>query len=180
MRHNRSRHLTMSAALALTLALLPLPAAIAQERGDDSRRASKNGRAEGTIGDASVVVTYGRPKVKGRQVWGALVPYGAVWRAGADEANTVTFSTDVEVEGNAVPAGTYSLFFLPTEDEWTVILNKVANQWGAFRYDEGQDQMRAKVEPEAADHVEELTIEVTSDGLLFRWEELAVPVRIDA
>ena len=151
---------------------------VAQDRGSDVARASKNGLAEGEIGGSSVSITYGRPKVNGRKVWGALVPYGAVWRAGADEANTITFSGDVTVEGTAVPKGTYSLFFLPQEGEWTVILNKAANQWGAFGYSEGQDLMRATVESEAADHVEELTFEVTGEGIVLRWEKLSVPVQI--
>ena len=150
----------------------------AQERGDDGGRASKNGLAEGEIGGSSVTITYGRPMVKGRSVWGSLVPYGAVWRAGADEANTITFSAYVQVEGQAVPKGTYGLFFLPQDGEWTVILNKVSAQWGSFRYDESQDLMRATVKPEAADSVEELTYEVTGEGIVLRWEKLSVPVGI--
>lgn len=169
-----------TAALLLMAALVSALAAptLAQERGDDGDRPSKNGMAEGTIGGSNVTITYGRPQVKGRKIWGGLVPNGAVWRAGANEANTITFSADVKVEGTAVPKGTYSLFFLPQEGEWTVILNKTATQWGAFRYDAGDDQMRATVKPEAADNVEELTYEVTGDGIVLRWEKLAVSVGI--
>ncbi|MEE2777511.1 MAG: DUF2911 domain-containing protein [Acidobacteriota bacterium] len=161
-----------------TLAILLTVPLAAQERADDSNRRSKNGLAEGSVGGASVTITYGRPKVNSRTVWGELEPYGAVWRAGADEATTITFSSDVTVEGTAVPKGTYGLFFIPNEGEWTVILNKVATQWGAFRYDQGQDLMRAAVKPMAADHMEELTYEVSGDGIELRWEKLAVPVRI--
>lgn len=173
-----SRGLTVIATAALAVSCV-LPVA-AQERADDSNRASKNGLTEGTIGAAEIKITYGRPKVKGRTIWGALVPYNAVWRAGADEATTITFSQDVEVEGQAVPAGTYSLFFLPQEDEWTLILNKVANQWGAFRYDEAEDRLRVQVEPEPAEHVEELTYEIEGDQVVLRWEKLAVPVTISS
>ena len=164
--------------LVTALALIAAAPVAAQDRADDAARPSKNGLAEGTIGGSTVTVTYGRPKVNGRPVWGSLVPYGSVWRAGADEANTITFSSDVTVEGTAVPAGTYSLFFLPQDGEWTVILNKVPSQWGSFGYDQGQDQMRAKVTPAAADHVEELTIDVSGSGMALRWEKLSVPVKI--
>jgi hypothetical protein len=154
-------------------------AVMAQERGDDSGRASKNGLTQGKIGAADVKVTYGRPKVKGREIWGSLVPYDKVWRAGADEATTITFSKDVKVEGKAVPAGTYGLFFLPTKDKWTVILNKVPKQWGAFRYAEAEDLIRADVKPTMSDaSVEELTYEIAGDKLILKWEKVAVPVSI--
>ena len=169
-----------TAALLLMAGLVSMLAApaVAQERGDDGGRKSKNGKAEGTIGGSKVTITYGRPKVSGRKIWGGLVPNGRVWRAGADEATTITFSSDVKVEGKAVPKGTYALFFLPEENEWTVIINKTAKQWGAFGYKAGDDQMRATVKPKAADNTEELTYEVTDSGIVLRWEKLAVPVGI--
>jgi DUF2911 family protein len=176
-RHRRSIFATGVFAAAL-VAVLTVPA-IAQERGDDSGRASKNGLTEGKIGAADVKITYGRPKVKGREIWGALVPYSKVWRAGADEATTITFSKDVKIEGKAVPAGTYGLFFLPEKDKWTVIINKVPKQWGAFRYAEAEDLIRADVKPtmsEAA--VEELTYEIAGDKIILKWEKVAVPVTV--
>lgn len=176
-RHRRSMFATCAVAVGLLLA--SNAPATAQERGDDSGRASKNGLTEGKIGDAEVKITYGRPKVKGREIWGSLVPYGKVWRAGADEATTITFSKDVKVEGQAVPAGTYALFFIPEKDEWTLVLNKVAKQWGAFRYAEGEDQLRVKVKPTAsAAAVEELTYAIEGDQVILQWEKVAVPVTI--
>ena len=109
----------------------------AAQRGDDAERASKNGSTECEIDGVGIVVDYGRPSVKDRNVWGGLVPYGEVWRTGADEATTVTLAADAMVEGESLAVGTYSLFTIPGEGEWTVIFNKTAKQWGAFRYDDG-------------------------------------------
>ena len=159
---------TCSLAILLALAVLP---AVAQERDDDTARKSKNGLAEGKLAGADVSVTYGRPKVNGREIWGALVPYGQVWRAGANEATTVTLSKDVKVGGKAVPAGTYALFLLPQKESWTFILNGKANQWGAFNYSEADDVVRIAVEPLAADHAEEVTFSVAEGAIWLHWGE---------
>ncbi|MCB1037473.1 MAG: DUF2911 domain-containing protein, partial [Acidobacteria bacterium] len=134
------------AALSLALALPALAG-----RGDDAKRKSKNGLTTGTIDGVEVTLEYGRPNVNGREIWGALVPYGKVWRTGADEATTVTFSADVTVQGQALPAGTYALFTIPEEGEWTIIFNKTANQWGAFSYDATQDALHVKATPASTD-----------------------------
>jgi len=165
--------------LFLTLTLLAVAVSAFAERGDDSERKSKNGKTEGQIGDVNVVLEYGRPNVKGREVWGGLVPYGKVWRTGADEATTVTFSDDVKVEGQELPAGTYGLFTIPGEDEWTVIFNKTADQWGAFDYDAKQDALRVMVKPEKEEHVESLDFVIADASIVLRWELLAVPFRIE-
>lgn len=173
------RPLVAVAALAAALVVSIAGIATAQERGDDSARASKNGLTQGKIGAADVKITYGRPKVKGREIWGKLVPYGDVWRAGADEASTITFSKDVTVEGKAVPAGTYGLFYLPESDHWTVILNKVPKQWGAFRYAAKDDLLRVDVKPmHDQPMTEELTYEIAGDQVLLKWEKLAVPFKV--
>ena len=158
---------------ALLVTALP---AVAQ-RGDDASRASKNGKVEGTIDGVMVTLEYGRPNVKGRTVWGDLVPYGKVWRTGADEATTITFSADVEIGGETLAAGTYGLFTLPGENEWTVIFNKVADQWGT-RYDAGQDALRVIATPKAVDHVEAMDFEVVESWVVLRWEKLAVPFEV--
>ena len=170
---------TMHFAIALALALLTSLPALAQ-RGDDANRRSKNGRAEGAAGGAQVVVEYGRPSVNGRAIWGSLVPYGKVWRTGADEATTVTVDRDVLVEGQRLPAGTYALFTIPGESSWTVIFNQVAKQWGAFDYDAGQDVLRVEVTPRAHEHVETFEIAVEDDAVVLRWAELEVPIRLTA
>ena len=179
MRSTRPRSIFTIGALASVLVVALASLAAAQERGDDSARASKNGTAEGKIGAADVKITYGRPKVKGRTIWGELVPYSNVWRAGADEATTITFSKPVKVEGKDVPAGTYALFYVPEKDKWTVVLNKVSKQWGAFRYAEKDDLIRVDVKPMADQPVtEELTYEVAGDKVVLKWEKVAVPFTV--
>lgn len=177
MRSIRSVHLVVLATVALlTLAAVPAVA----ERGDDSGRASKNGMASGTVDGVEVTVSYGRPKVKERDIWGGLVPYGKVWRTGADEATTVTFGGDVTVEGEALPAGTYSLFTIPGEAEWTVIFNRTAEQWGAYEYDASKDALRVTVTPREHEMVEALDFEVGEGEVVMTWEKLAVPVAVSA
>ncbi len=165
--------------MVLAAGLLVASAAVAQ-RGDDSGRASKNGRTECEIDGVGIVLEYGRPNVKDREIWGALVPYGKVWRTGADEATTITFGGDVMVEGESLPAGTYSFFTIPGEDEWTVIFNNVAQQWGAFRYDEGEDALRVTVTPREGEHVESLDFVADEDAVVLRWGKLEVPVGVSA
>lgn len=158
--------------LALTFALA-LPALAG--RGDDAKRKSKNGKTEGSIAGVQVVVEYGRPNVSGRAIWGALVPYGKVWRTGADEATTVSFAKDVLIEGHKLAAGTYALFTIPGETEWTVIFNKTAEQWGAFDYDAKQDALRVNVKPgAAAAPVESLDFVIEGGRVVMRWEKVAV------
>lgn len=182
MRTKLSRLIVSIAAVGLLVSFAP---ASAQKRGDDANRASKNGLTSGTVGDVDVEITYGRPKVKGRTIWGALVPYDKVWRTGADEATTITFSDDVTIEGEELGAGTYSLFTIPSEGSWTVVFNKVANQWGAFNYNQGEDALRVSVEPTTGEHVEELTFEIEegdsgSGTVVLSWEELRVPISVSA
>ena len=93
-----------------------------------------------TLSVKNVKVTYGRPYKKGRPVFGSLVPYGKVWRCGADEATTITFAKDGTFGGKAVKAGTYALFVIPTETKWTIILNGNAKQWGAFDYEKNKSK----------------------------------------
>lgn len=168
--------------LLLAGLLFTLPAA-AQKRDSSEPRASPNASVSQTIGTTDVTITYGRPSVKGRTVFGELEPYGSVWRTGANEATTITFSGDVTVEGQPLAAGTYGLFSIPGEDEWVVVFNKVANQWGAYEYDEKQDALRVTVTPEEAPHSELLTFafdDVSQDVATasFHWGTVRVPFRI--
>lgn len=177
MRTRTARATLMTTCLTLMAGLVP---AVAQERGDDADRKSKNGETTATIDGVDVRITYGQPKVQGRAIWGDLVPYDAVWRTGANEATTITFSSDVQIEGEALPAGTYSLFTIPSQGTWTVIFNKVADQWGAFDYDESQDALRVQVEPTTGDPVEELTFGVEGNMVTLAWEKVRVPFRVTA
>jgi hypothetical protein len=133
-----------------------------------------------TVGLTDVTITYSRPGVKGRTVWGGLVPYDKVWRTGANEATVFTVSDDVTINGAALPKGTYSLHTIPGKDEWTIIFNKTANQWGSFSYDAAQDALRVKVKPEKANFREWMAFDVPdvstdSAKIVLRWENLAVP-----
>ena len=98
----------------------------------DLPRPSPKATVSQTVGLTDITITYCRPGVKGRVIWGGLVPYDQVWRTGANEATTITFSDEVTIEGTKLPAGTYGLFTIPGKDEWTVIFNKGAKQWGAY------------------------------------------------
>jgi len=148
------------------------------KRGDDQRRASKNARLEGEVDGVGVVVSYGRPKVRDRKVWGKLVPYNKVWRTGSDEATTITFDQSVTVQGKKLARGTYALFTKPGSDEWEVIFNADPEQWGAYKHDPAKDVLRVKAKPTAHDHTEALKFEIEGDRLLILWEKLALPVRI--
>src|SRR5258708_34250633 len=111
-----------------------------------------------TVGSTKVAVDYHRPAVKGREIWGGLVPYGEVWRLGANDATTISFSDAVKVEGKEVPAGTYALFAIPGKDKWTFILNKTAKQWGAYKYDASTDQLRVDVAPQSGPAAEYMAL----------------------
>ena len=165
--------------LLIAASFLMAGAAYAQ-RGDDADRVSKNGRIEGDVGGVSVVLEYGRPNANDRELWGSLVPYGEVWRTGANEATTIELAADAMVEGESLPAGTYSLFTIPSEGEWTVIFNKTATQWGAFRYDEGEDALRVMVTPGSGEHVEAMDFVIDGDSIVLRWGELTLPISISA
>jgi hypothetical protein len=137
-----------------------------------------------TIGITDVNVSYSRPGVKNRKIWGELVPYNKVWRAGADEATKITFSTDVMIEGKKLPAGDYGFFAIPGENEWTLIFNKVADQWGAFTYNESEDALRIKVKPVANSNHDWLLYSFTemtptTAQLNLIWEKLKVSFKID-
>jgi tetratricopeptide (TPR) repeat protein len=137
-----------------------------------------------TVGLTDISITYHRPGVKGREIWGKLVPYDVVWRAGANENTTISFSDEVMIAGKTVPAGTYGLHFIPTQDEWTLIFSKNYWSWGSFSYDEAEDALRTKVKSVSAEHQEWLSYSfenpsVNSVEVVMHWEKLKVPVKIE-
>lgn len=175
----RTKYMFLFLALLVGLATL---SALGQ-RASDRPRASPNASVSQTIGVTEVTISYGRPGVRGRKIWGGLVPYGQVWRTGANEATTISFTRDVLIEGQKLPAGTYALFTIPNENEWTIIFNKNPKQWGAFDHDPQQDVLRVKVKPQAADHEEWMNVsfrDLSRDSatLVLRWEKIAVPFRV--
>jgi Protein of unknown function (DUF2911) len=146
---------------------------------EDSQRAQVMQR----VGITDITISYHRPLVKGRKVWGGLVPYGQVWRAGANENTTIEFSDPVTIEGNPLPKGIYGLHTIPGADEWTVIFSKNSTSWGSFTYDQAEDALRVTVKPQPADFHEALTYdfdEVKPDAATvpLRWEKLAVPIHV--
>ncbi|MFN5319339.1 MAG: DUF2911 domain-containing protein [Bacteroidia bacterium] len=143
-------------------------------------RPSPPAEAKGAIGDLSVKINYCQPGVKGRKIWGELVPYGKVWRTGANEATTIELSRDCKVEGKMLKAGKYALFTIPSEKEWTIIFNSVPDQWGAYKYDEAKDALRISVQPKASTQFSErLTFQVSGDnsgegGISLMWENVKI------
>ncbi len=135
------------------------------------------------IGLTDIKVTYHRPLVNGRKIWGGLVPLGEVWRAGANENTTVEVSDAVTVEGQPLPKGTYGLHMIPTADTWTVIFSKMATAWGSYTYDQKEDALRVTVKPRSTEMEEALEYEFEdlkpdSATLTMKWEKIAVPVKI--
>ncbi|HZE27412.1 MAG TPA: DUF2911 domain-containing protein [Terriglobales bacterium] len=145
----------------------------------DSQRASVTQR----IGITDITITYHRPLVKGRTIWGKVVPYGQVWRAGANENTTIQFADPVHIEGQPLDAGTYGVHMIPAEDQWTVIFSKVSSAWGSFTYKESEDALRVTIKPQAADFQEALAYDIdqpTSESAVvtMRWEKIAVPFKV--
>lgn len=136
-------------------------------------------QANGKIDGVAVDVDYGSPSVKGRKIWGGLEPYDKVWRAGANEATTVTFSKAVKINGKDLAAGQYAFFIIPRESgKWTVIFNTEAKQWGAFKHDKSKDALRVDVEPEWSDDVQESLMYSVDGTLNFAWEKARLGLKV--
>lgn len=136
------------------------------------------------IGITDITVVYHSPGVKGRKIWGNVVPYGEIWRAGADENTTINFTHEVSIGGTTLPAGTYGLHMLPTEEKWTVILSKNYSSWGSFFYKQEEDALRMEASPKQHAYTEWLTYSFTnktktSATLSLIWENLEVPITIE-
>jgi hypothetical protein len=147
-------------------------------------QASPAATASGTVNGANVSIKYSSPGVKGRTIWGGLVPYDKVWRAGANSATVIETDKDLKVEGKTLPAGKYSIYAIPGEKEWTVIFNSQTGQWGITRagettLDPTKDVVRVNVKPKkSASMNERLVYSVNDKGIVLSWENLDVPVSI--
>jgi hypothetical protein len=135
------------------------------------------------IGLTDITVNYHRPLVNDRQIWGKLVPYGQVWRAGANENTTITFSDPVTIEGQALDKGTYGLHMIPGQDQWVVIFSKMSTAWGSFSYKQDEDALRVTVKPQAAEMHNALAydfddLKPDSTVVTMRWEKVAVPFKV--
>ena len=139
---------------------------------------------EGSIDGVSVSVEYSSPRVRGRQgkIWGDMLPYGEVWRAGANAATEVTFDQPVLVEGQSLPAGTYSLFMIPGEEDWTVIFNEATGISGTeYQSVKEQNVLEVSVNPRKNPELrEDLNYQVTNDALELHWEYLVIPIAVEA
>ncbi|MFM7232102.1 MAG: DUF2911 domain-containing protein [bacterium] len=145
--------------------------------------ASPKAKVTQTVGLTELSVAYSRPGVKGRTIWGGLVPYGEPWRTGANEATRFTNSTDIMVEGQKLAAGDYALVTIPGQDSWVVVFSSQKDMWGAMGYDPKNDVLRVTVKPAAAELTERLSFTFDDPGmdattLQLRWEKVAVRVRI--
>jgi hypothetical protein len=149
--------------------------------------ASPRDKVTASVGGQTITVDYSRPYMKGRKIFGGLVPFGQVWRTGANDATTFTTTGDLMLGSLHVPAGTYALFTIPGETEWTIILNKVAKTWGSFSYEKNKAEDLGQVKVKAAEAgapVEQLTINVTPQGgdkqalLTISWDKTVVKVPI--
>lgn len=147
-------------------------------------RVSQKSTISQVIGLTDITIVYSRPGVKGRAIWGALVPWDQVWRTGANEATMFTVTDDVRINGQKLPAGSYSLHTLPGRESWAVIFNKVADQWGSYEYDASKDALRVMVKPETAPLEEWLTfsfpeVSMNAATVNMRWEKIRIPFRIE-
>ena len=167
----------------LSVASLSLCLCHAQTVMLDLPRQSQHAIVTQRIGITDITVNYHRPLANGRQVWGKLVPYGQVWRAGANENTTVTFTDPVTIEGQPLDKGTYGLHMIPGESEWTVIFSKMSTAWGSFSYKQDEDALRVSVKPQTAEFHDALTYdfdEVKPDStvITLRWDKVAVPFKV--
>ena len=168
------KRIIISIAAGFLIITLIVPLSWAQE--------SPPATAEGTVNGVSIKVDYHSPKVKGRTIWGGLEPYDKVWRTGANNATTIEVSDDVKIGNNKMPKGKYALFTIPKKgDSWTVIINKEAEQWGAYNYKESEDLFRFDVEVKRTLELNEsLKFNITDDGMLvFTWEYRTFSFKID-
>ncbi|MGB3548374.1 MAG: DUF2911 domain-containing protein [Saprospiraceae bacterium] len=147
----------------------------------DDTLASPRLQMEGNLAGSKIIVNYGSPGVKGRTIWGELVPFDRVWRTGANEATVVTFEKDVLVDGKPLKAGSYALFTVPGQENWTVIFNKTTEQWGAYDYSDKDDVLTVTVAPRPADkEAEHLYFGLEDNELTLHWSDLIVPVKLQA
>lgn len=128
-------------------------------------------KATGVINGATIQIDYGSPSVRGRKIWGELVPFGQVWRAGANEATTFETSKDLVIEGKTLAAGKYSFFIIPNENNCIIIFNKEVKQWGAYKYKEKEDVLRVTVKPQTASPaVEKLVYKINANDIVLSWD----------
>ena len=137
-------------------------------------------QANGKIGNVFVEVDYGAPSVRERVIWGDLVPYNKIWRAGANENTTISFDSDATIGDNNIPAGKYGLFIIPKKDEaWTLVLSKKNDAWGSNGYSTDNDLFRMDIKPKIeGNNIEQLSFTVDDKGVKFAWEKARIWIPI--
>lgn len=173
MRYHRKQFLVMTIFIYLMISIDILMAQM------DLPRPSPKASVSQTIGITDVEITYCRPGVKGRTIWGELVPYDQMWRTGANEATTISFSTNVMIDGYKLGKGKYSFFTIPSNGNWTLVFNKKTGLWGTGGYDKADDALRIEVKPESAEFKERMMFYFTelkdnSARVVLHWEKLKV------
>jgi len=170
----------------LVTAFAALTITQANAQGPKLPAASPAASVKQTFGLTDITIDYSSPAVKGRTIWGGLVPYDSVWRTGANAATVINFSTNVMINGNKIKSGKYALFTIPGRDMWTVIINSGYDQWGAFGYQKSMDVLRFTVKPEMTNDVKEhmaFYLDPTSDStcnVTLRWEKVRVTFEVKA
>jgi hypothetical protein len=149
----------------------------------DLPRQSQHAQVSQRIGITDITINYHRPLVNKRKVWDGLVPYGQVWRSGANENTTISFSDPVTIEGQALDKGTYGLHMIPTADQWTIIFSKNSSSWGSFTYNQAEDALRVTVKPASVEMHNALTydfddVQPNSAVVTMAWEKVAVPFKV--
>lgn len=173
------------------LIIVPFPlfftlTAAAQEQENNHIPVSPNATVSQTIGNTVVSIYYGRPAIRGREMFGQLIPFNQVWHtgAGANEATVITFSDDVLIEGEPLKAGKYSLYTIPREDKWTLIFTNVPAQWGTYNYNSATDAIRVQVDAKKGYHIEQMMFyfkDITNNSatIVFHWGETKVPFTVE-
>src|SRR6266568_4328885 len=169
---------------ALYVAILGLGGTVSAQNDLNLPDVSQAAEVKQRIALTDVTIKYHRPLVNGRKIWGGLVPYGKVWRAGANENTTIEFSDPVSVEGKALAKGVYGLHMIPNSDSCTVIFSKTNTAWGSYSYDQKEDALRVDVKPKPLAETKEAMefefgdLKPTSTAVTLKWEKLGVPFTV--
>lgn len=164
--------------LALTLIAAFSIGSINAQMSDKKKRPSPPATLETEIDGAAITIDYSQPAVKDREIFGKLIPFGKVWRTGANEATTFTTSKDIMVNGKALKAGTYSFFTIPGESEWTLIFNTEMGQWGAYKYDDKKDALKVSVKSSEHATTERMTFSSDGKNIYLDWADTRVTIPI--
>jgi hypothetical protein len=180
---HRSRLLVLLCGLFMFASLCQAQTATGETLMLDLPRASQHAVVVQRIGVTDITINYHRPLANGRQIWGKVVPYGEVWRAGANENTTITFTDPVTIEGQPLDKGTYGLHMIPGENQWTVIFSKDYKDWGSFSYKKDDDALRVTVKPQTADAHNALVydfddVKADSTVVTMSWDKVAVPFKV--